>query len=86
MVSIVSNEIRENWREVATDPVLIQMADGLRIGIDEGEFDPAQLSSFEFMMHANRTYREYGGQVELLTMGAVIQALRIALDLPEADN
>lgn len=77
MAELVSAEIRQNWNELTYDPIVVEMAKAFAEGVELGEITMSELPSLATW--ANQVYRDAGGKVELLTLGAVVQAIRLIL-------
>lgn len=78
MAVIVSAEIRQNWVELTYDPIVIEMANDFAYGIEHGLTTRDELSNISTL--ANDTYRNAGGEIPLLTLGAVVQAIGLLID------
>jgi hypothetical protein len=77
-MAIVSNEIRNNWVELSKDPIVIEMAADFAYGVEKGFTTREELSNISTL--ANKTYKDAGGSIHLLTLGAVVQAIALILD------
>ena len=75
----VSNEIRDNYHELARNEVLRKMASETSHFLNMGIVTKQYLESWEFMFDSNKEYAERNGTVQPLTIGSVAKAIRLVL-------
>lgn len=83
---IVSQEIRDNWNNLATDEIIIVMANDFIQGVKDGHCVMEDLERFDVMEWANAHYDEQGGTKMRLTLGSVIEAVKIVINQLQKDG
>lgn len=84
---IVSQEIRDNWELLATDEIIHTMANDFIDGVKQGHCVMEDLERFDVMEWANAHYDAEGGKLMRLTIGSVIEAVKLTITrLQEQDN
>lgn len=75
----VSSQASENYRALAKDPVIREMAAELKLFIKYGEFNYESIDSWAFMSDSNAEYARRNGKTPTLMLGSVVEALKIVL-------
>lgn len=85
-VALISSQLRENYAEMAKDQLIIIMANDFVEGIKKGHCEMSDLDRFEVMEWANAYYSAEGGKTQPLTIGSVIEGIKLVVNELEKDE
>ena len=81
-MAIVSEKIRDQYYELASDPIVFVLAMEYRSFVEEeGPEKIKDLDNLDMIRMANYMYEYRGGKIVPLTIGSIAEAIKILLKL-----